>query len=127
VTTALTGKAVYPQLNRHVIAPPAAFTAPSASQRSSRCSPGAAVSTAALHSNRHPASRRRRASSVELIAKPETIDKKTEAADRDLRELVITRGSTLLDPHGIGPSGAARLLADVGDIHRFGNRDRFAS
>jgi transposase len=33
----------------------------------------------------------------------------------------------LLDLHGIGPSGAARLLAGVGDIHRFTNRDRFAS
>ena len=29
--------------------------------------------------------------------------------------------------HGIGPAGAARLLADVGDIHRFRDRDRFAS
>jgi transposase len=32
-----------------------------------------------------------------------------------------------MDLHGIGPSGAARLLADVGDIHRFASRDRFAS
>jgi len=64
---------------------------------------------------------------VELIAELETIDKKIKAADRDLRELVIARGSTLLDLHGIEPSGAARLLADVGGIHRFGNRDRFAS
>jgi transposase len=64
---------------------------------------------------------------VELIAELETIDKKMKAADKDLRELVIARGSTLLDLHGIGPSGAARLLADVGDIHRFANRDRFAS
>ncbi|WIY01955.1 transposase [Amycolatopsis mongoliensis] len=69
----------------------------------------------------------RRRLAVELIAELETIDKKTKAADKDLRELVIARGSTLLDLHGIGPSGAARLLADVGDIHRFGNRDRFAS
>ncbi len=28
---------------------------------------------------------------------------------------------------GIGPSGAARLLVDVGDIHRFADRDTFAS
>ncbi|PWK80709.1 hypothetical protein C8D88_12373 [Lentzea atacamensis] len=60
----------------------------------------------------------RRRLTVELIAELETIDKKIKAADRDLRELVIARGSTLLDLHGIGPSGAARLLADVGDIHR---------
>jgi transposase len=41
--------------------------------------------------------------------------------------LVTARGSTLLDLHGIGPSGAARLLADVGDVRRFADRDRFAS
>ena len=29
--------------------------------------------------------------------------------------------------YGIGPSGAARLLANAGDIHRFARRDRFAS
>lgn len=40
---------------------------------------------------------------------------------------MTARGSTLLELHGIGPSGAARLLADVGDIHRFACRDRFAS
>jgi hypothetical protein len=32
-----------------------------------------------------------------------------------------------MDLTGIGPSGAARLLVDVGHIHRFANRDRFAS
>jgi len=40
---------------------------------------------------------------------------------------VVARGSTLMDLHGVGPSGAARLLADVGDIRRFADRDRFAS
>jgi transposase len=64
---------------------------------------------------------------VELITELESIDKKIKAAEKDLRELVIARGSTLLDLHGIGPSGAARLLADVGDIHRFASRERFAS
>jgi transposase len=37
------------------------------------------------------------------------------------------RGSTLMELTGIGPTGAARLLADVGDIHRFRDKDRFAS
>jgi transposase len=69
----------------------------------------------------------RRRLTVELISELEAIDKKIKAADKDLRELVIARGSTLLDLHGIGPAGAARLLADVGDIRRFANRDRFAS
>ena len=36
-------------------------------------------------------------------------------------------GSSLLDLHGIGPSGAARLLVEVGDITRFPDRGHFAS
>jgi transposase len=47
--------------------------------------------------------------------------------ETDLKGLVTARGSMLMDLHGIGASGAARLLADVGDIRRFPDRDRFAS
>jgi transposase len=64
---------------------------------------------------------------VELIGELDGIDRKIKAAEKDLKALVIARGSTLMALHGIGPSGAARLLADVGDIRRFPNRDRFAS
>ena len=32
-----------------------------------------------------------------------------------------------MEVHGIGPAGAARVLADVGDIARFADRNRFAS
>jgi transposase len=32
-----------------------------------------------------------------------------------------------MELHGIGPSGAARRLVEVGDITRFPDRDRFAS
>ena len=32
-----------------------------------------------------------------------------------------------MEVHGIGPAGAARILADVGDIARFADRNRFAS
>ncbi|MFE9695224.1 IS110 family transposase [Micromonospora sp. NPDC005806] len=69
----------------------------------------------------------RRRLAVELIGELETIDKKIKSADKDLKALVLARGSTLMGLHGIGPSGAARLLADVGDIRRFADRDRFAS
>jgi transposase len=69
----------------------------------------------------------RRRLAVELIGELESIDKKIKTAEKDLTELVAARGSTLMDLHGIGPSGAARLLADVGDIRRFPDRDRFAS
>ncbi|MEV0032108.1 transposase [Nocardia sp. NPDC050793] len=62
-----------------------------------------------------------------MIGELETIDRKTKAADKELRQLVAERDSTLTDLHGIGPAGAARLLADVVDIHRFRDRDRLAS
>ena len=69
----------------------------------------------------------RRRLAVELIGELEVIDKKIKTAEKDLKQLVLARGSTLMDLHGIGPSGAARLLADVGDIRRFADTDRFAS
>ncbi len=46
---------------------------------------------------------------------------------RSSRELVAATGTGLLDLHGIGPSGAARLLVEVGDITRFPDRGHFAS
>lgn len=64
---------------------------------------------------------------LEMIENLETIDAKTKAADKELRQLILGLGSTLMDLYGIGPSSAARLLADTGDIHRFVNRDRYAS
>ena len=69
--------------------------------------------------------RRRLAS--ELIHELVTIDKKIKVAKQELTELVGSTGSRLLELHGIGPSGAARLLGDIGDITRFGSRARFAS
>ncbi|MFE3955895.1 IS110 family transposase [Nocardia sp. NPDC059091] len=73
------------------------------------------------------AARIRRRLVTELIEDLETIDSKTMAADKEVRALVTERGSTLMDLHGIGPSSAARLSADTGDIGRFATRDRFAS
>ncbi len=46
---------------------------------------------------------------------------------RRLRQEVTAAGSGLLTIFGIGPAGAARILADVGDIARFADRNRFAS
>ena len=72
------------------------------------------------------AGKTRRRLAAELAGELEAIDKKTRALDKELTGLVTARGSTLMDLHGIGPSGAARLLADVADVHRFASRDRFA-
>ncbi|MEU4321170.1 IS110 family transposase [Nocardia fluminea] len=76
---------------------------------------------------RDPAGKVRRRLVVELISELETIDRKIKTADKELRRLVAEHGSTVTDLYGIGPAGAARLLADVGDIHRFRDRNRFAS
>ncbi|WP_204029455.1 IS110 family RNA-guided transposase [Micromonospora andamanensis] len=69
----------------------------------------------------------RRRVAAELIADLERIYRRTKEADKELKELVTSTGTTLMDLHGIGPSGAARLLVEVGDITRFPNRAHFAS
>jgi transposase len=69
----------------------------------------------------------RRHLAAELIGELEATDKKIKSLQKELTALVTARGSTLLDLHGIGPSSAARLLAGAGDIHRFADRDKFAS
>ena len=63
----------------------------------------------------------------ELIDELTAIDAKVRAADKQLREFVTATGSSLTDLNGIGPSGAARLLGDVGDIDRFPTAAHFAS
>ncbi|MEP7194335.1 MAG: IS110 family transposase [Actinomycetota bacterium] len=69
----------------------------------------------------------RRRLAAELLAELVGIDKKIKTATKELRELVAATGSTLLDLNGIGPSGAARLLGDIGDVARFPTRGHFAS
>jgi transposase len=55
------------------------------------------------------------------------LDAKLKAMKAELKAAVAATGSHLMDIHGIGPAGAARILADVGDIRRFPNRNHFAS
>lgn len=69
----------------------------------------------------------RRRVAAELVADLERICARKKAANKELTELVKATGTTLLDLHGIGPSGAARLLVTVGDITRFPDRDHFAA
>ena len=64
---------------------------------------------------------------VEELADLVRVDTKLKALNRELKAAVLARGSHLMDLHGIGPAGAARILADVGDIARFPDRDHFAS
>ena len=48
-------------------------------------------------------------------------------ATAELKAIVLGRDSHLMEISGIGPVVAARILADVGDITRFADRNWFAS
>jgi transposase len=76
---------------------------------------------------RDAAGRTRRALAAELIGEVEGLDGKLKALKRWLAEAVTAAGSGLMGLYGIGPAGAARILADVGDVTRFPDRNHFAS
>jgi transposase len=76
---------------------------------------------------RDAAGKARRRVAAELITDLERIYQRTKAADKELREMVAQTGTTLMQLCGIGPSGAARLLVEVGDITRFPSKAHFAS
>jgi transposase len=71
--------------------------------------------------------RTRRRVAAELISDLERIYVRKKAANKELNELLDATGTTLTELNGIGPSGAARLLVEVGDITRFPSRAHFAS
>ena len=73
------------------------------------------------------AGKTRRRVAAELVGDLERIYARKKAANKELRDLVAATGTSLLDLPGIGPSGAARLLVEVGDITRFPDRGHFAS
>jgi transposase len=76
---------------------------------------------------RDPVGKTRRRVAAELISDLERVNQRSKQADKELQELLASTGTTLMDLHGIGPSGAARLLVEVGQIDRFPNRAHFAS
>jgi transposase len=64
---------------------------------------------------------------AELVDELTALDTRMKTATKELTTLLTTTGSRLQQLRGIGPSGAARLLADIGDISRFADRGHFAS
>ncbi len=64
---------------------------------------------------------------LEQLAEMVALDAKIKASTKELKVLVLERGSSLMDLTGVGPVVAARILADVGDVARFADRNRFAS
>jgi len=69
----------------------------------------------------------RRQLAAELVDELEVIDARIKTAKKQLAVLVAETGSGLLALNGVGPSGAARLLGDIGDVSRFPTRGHFAS
>jgi transposase len=73
------------------------------------------------------AGKTRRRMAAEELADLVRFDAKLKAMKAELKAAVEAAGSHLMDIHGIGPAGAARILADVGDVARFPDRNHFAS
>jgi transposase len=61
------------------------------------------------------------------LADLDRYDARLKVMKAELKAAVQATGSHLMDIHGIGPAGAARILADGGDIARFPDRNHFAS
>ncbi len=64
---------------------------------------------------------------AELTGDLERIYQRKKAANKELTALLATTGTTLTALHGIGPSGATRLLVNTGDVTRFPTKAHFAS
>ena len=73
------------------------------------------------------AGKTRRRIAAEELAELVAVEAKMKKATAELKAMVLARGSHLMDLHGVGPVVAARVLADVGDVARFADRNRFAS
>lgn len=56
-----------------------------------------------------------------------SIEKEVKDLTAEVKVIVTQRGSHLMQLDGVGPVVAARILADVGDVARFADRNRFAS
>ena len=70
---------------------------------------------------------RRRLTPAKQLTELVAVEKKMKDLTRELKAMVLARGSTLMELTGVGPVVAARILADVGDVARFADRNRFAS
>jgi transposase len=76
---------------------------------------------------RDAAGKARRRVAAELVSDLERIYQRKKAANKELTALLKSTGTTLTALHGIGPSGAARLLVEVADVTRFPTKAHFAS
>jgi transposase len=73
------------------------------------------------------AGKTRRRMAAEELEDLHRLDARLKVMKAELKAAVLASGSHLMDIHGVGPAGAARILADVGDVARFPDRNHFAS
>jgi transposase len=73
------------------------------------------------------AGKTRRRIAVEELTELIAVEAKMKQVTAELKATVLARESRLMDIHGVGAVVAARILADVGDVARFADRNRFAS
>lgn len=73
---------------------------------------------------RDVAGKTRRHLAADELADLMAIEKKVKALTIEIKAIVTERGSHLMDLAGVGPVVAARILADVGDVARFADRNR---
>src|SRR4051794_37552495 len=73
------------------------------------------------------AGKTRRRIAAEELAELVVVEAKIKKASAELKSMVLARDSRLMNLPGVGPVVAARVLADVGDLARFPDRNRFAS
>ncbi len=76
---------------------------------------------------RNLAGKTRKRLALEQLTDLVAVEKKTKALTKELKAMVTASGSQLMQLTGVGPVVAARVLADVGDVARFADRNRFAS
>jgi transposase len=76
---------------------------------------------------RDPVRRTLRRLAAERLIDLVRLDARLKAMKTELRDAVLASGSHLMELYGVGPAGAARILADVGDVTRFPDRNHFTS
>ena len=96
-------------------------------QRKKSITTGQVKTILATVRRRDIAGKTRRRLAAEQIAELVAVEKKIKTLTRELKEMVLASGSTLMELPGVGPVVAARTLADTGDVARFTDRNRFAS
>jgi transposase len=96
-------------------------------QRKKNITTGQAKAIPATVRPRDVAGKVRRRLATEQVTELVAVEKKIKTLTKELKEMVLASGSTLMDLPSVGPVVAARTLADVGDVARFTDRNRFAS